>query len=186
MPPHPALCNGLYGSEGGWHSPIRVESATLQGGEPSAGTGYGSPPLRRRVLIAALVGVPLAALAAAAAVAWWPSSLPDPLRDAGRPSIAGPGDVAAPATSRRAWRADGDLSLRFTASIGNVGEGPFIVHAVRADDRGDWRVSQRFRERAGPTSEVPTEGDLIFGGHGHEHWHVHARSVVLAHPSRLP
>ncbi len=68
--------------------------------------------------------------------------------------------------------ADGDRSLRFTASIGNIGRGPFIVHAVRGDERGDWRVSQRFRERNGPTSERRTPGTLVYGGHGHDHWHV--------------
>ena len=125
----------------------------------------------RLALIAALVGLPLAALAAAAAVAWWPGSLPDPLPAPDDPVL--PDLALSPLNDFTAGvAADGDLSVRFTASIGNVGEGPFIVHAVRADDRGDWRVSQRFRERAGPTSELLTEGDLTFGGHGHEHWHV--------------
>jgi hypothetical protein len=129
------------------------------------------PRLPRRALIAALVGLPLAALAAAAAVAWWPGSLPDPLSAPDDPVL--PDLALSPLTDFTAGVADdGDLSVRFTASIGNVGEGPFIVHAVRADDRGDWRVSQRFRETEGPTSEVATEGDLTFGGHGHEHWHV--------------
>jgi hypothetical protein len=127
--------------------------------------------LPRRLLIAALVGLPLVALAAAAAVVWWPGSLPDPLPEPDDPVL--PDLALSPLSDFTAGVApDGDLSVRFTASIGNVGEGPFIVHAVRADDRGDWRVSQRFRERGAPTSEAPTPGDLSFGGHGHDHWHV--------------
>ena len=64
------------------------------------------------------------------------------------------------------------VRLSFTAAIANVGPGPFIVHAVRGDQRGSWRVSQRFREQDAPTSEVVTPGDMVFGGHGHDHWHV--------------
>ena len=67
---------------------------------------------------------------------------------------------------------DGDQYVRFTAAIANNGPGPFIVHAARGDERGDWRVTQRFRERNGPSSEIPTPADLVFGGHGHDHWHV--------------
>ena len=55
----------------------------------------------------------------------------------------------------------------------NVGVGAFIVHAVRGDRRGPWRVSQRFDEPDGSTSETVTNGDVVWGGHGHDHWHVH-------------
>ena len=41
--------------------------------------------------------------------------------------------------------------LFFSASIANLGPGPFIINAVRGDERGRWRVSQRFRERDGAT-----------------------------------
>ena len=54
-----------------------------------------------------------------------------------------------------------------------MGVGSFIVHAVRADGRGRWRVSQRFDEADGSTSESVTKGDVVWGGHGHDHWHVH-------------
>lgn len=65
-----------------------------------------------------------------------------------------------------------ERQLFFSASIANLGPGPFIVNAVRGDERGQWRVSQRFRERDGSTSEVATPADMIWGGHGHNHWHV--------------
>ena len=67
----------------------------------------------------------------------------------------------------------GGAYVQFTAAVANVGVGAFIVHAVRADRRGSWRVSQRFREPDGSTSEALTEGDVVWGGHGHDHWHVH-------------
>jgi hypothetical protein len=36
--------------------------------------------------------------------------------------------------------------VSFTAAPANVGRGALIIHAVRADRRGGWRVSQRFDE----------------------------------------
>lgn len=127
--------------------------------------------MRRRLVIAALVAVPLGVLGAAAAVAWWPGSLPEPLPAPERPLL--PDLAMSPLTDIAAAVADdGDQYVSFTASIGNIGEGPFILHAARADDRGDWRVSQRFREQQATTTEMATTGDLAFGGHGHDHWHV--------------
>jgi hypothetical protein len=124
-----------------------------------------------RLLIGLLVGVPLLVLGLGVAWTLRSPSLPDPLeapRDPVLPDLA-----MSPLTDFIAGVApDGDQYVSFTASIGNVGRGPFIVHAVRADERGDWRVSQRFRERNAPTSELVTPGDMVFGGHGHDHWHV--------------
>jgi hypothetical protein len=34
-------------------------------------------------------------------------------------------------------------------------------------------VSQRFDEPDGSLSETITPGDVVWGGHGHNHWHVH-------------
>jgi hypothetical protein len=66
-----------------------------------------------------------------------------------------------------------DKYVEFTAAVSNVGQGPLFVHAVRADERGGWRVSQRFQEPDGSLSETVTSGDVVWGGHGHNHWHVH-------------
>jgi hypothetical protein len=65
-----------------------------------------------------------------------------------------------------------ERQLFFSASIANRGPGPFVIDAVRGDERGSWRVSQRFRERDGSTTELATPADMIWGGHGHNHWHV--------------
>jgi hypothetical protein len=86
--------------------------------------------------------------------------LPDlamsPLRDISGVHIEGEGDY-----------------VQFTATVSNVGVGPLIIHAVRGNRRGSWRVSQRFAEPDGSTSESVTKGDVVWGGHGHDHWHVH-------------
>lgn len=127
--------------------------------------------MSRRLLIALLVGVPLAVLGAGIAWTLRTPSLPEPLAPPQNPVL--PDLAMSPLTAFTTGVApDGDQYLGFTASIGNVGPGPLILHAVRADERGDWRVSQQFRELDAPTSEVVTPGDLTFGGHGHNHWHV--------------
>ena len=86
-----------------------------------------------------------------------------------------------PASGSRAT----DDYVQFTAAVSNVGVGAFIVHAVRGDGRGSWRVSQRFDEPDGSTSESVTKGDVVWGGHGHDHWHVHLGRVLLAHATGL-
>jgi hypothetical protein len=126
---------------------------------------------RRAAILVLAAAVPLAALGVAAAVTYWPSSLPEPLAAPNDPIL--PDLAMSPLTDVAAGVApSGNQYIAFTASIGNLGSGPFIVHAVRADERGDWRVSQRFREHDAPTSEVVTPGNMVFGGHGHDHWHV--------------
>ncbi len=126
-----------------------------------------------RRLLLLLVGVPLAALVGV--FAWsllrtpsLPELLPapvsallpdlamSPLRDISGVHIEGEGDF-----------------VQFTATVSNVGVGPLIIHAVRGNRRGSWRVSQRFAEPDGSRSESVTKGDVVWGGHGHDHWHVH-------------
>lgn len=126
---------------------------------------------RRAAFLAVAAAVPLVALGIALAVTYWPTSMPAPLAAPKDPIL--PDLAMSPLTDVSVGVApDGDQHVGFTASIGNVGPGPFIVHGVRANERGSWRVSQRFRERGGPTSETVTPGNMVFGGHGHDHWHV--------------
>jgi hypothetical protein len=86
-----------------------------------------------------------------------------------------------------ATRDGGQASLLFSASIANVGRGPLLVHAVRSSRwRENWRVSQRFDERDGSTTERVTRARLVWGGHGHEHWHVRfGASYSLEVPARF-
>jgi Lysyl oxidase len=67
---------------------------------------------------------------------------------------------------------DGTRKIFFTAAIVNIGDGPFRVHARRHGGGSHWLVTQLFRERDGSTSERVTPADLVWGGHGHNHWHV--------------
>ena len=68
----------------------------------------------------------------------------------------------------------GEKLLAFSATVANVGPGPLLVHAARVDERSDWRVTQRFMESDGSTSERLTDGAMVYGGHRHDHWHLRA------------
>lgn len=85
-----------------------------------------------------------------------------------------PNLVMAPlADVRVAWDDHGGRQILFSATIANVGDGPFVVHAQRAPGESRWLVTQRFREPDGTTSERPVpEARMVWGGHGHDHWHV--------------
>ena len=127
--------------------------------------------MRRRPLVLLLAALPVVAL-----VLWWsflrtpalPALLPKPVA-ALLPDLA-----MSPLQDISAVRIEGSGDyVQFTAAVANVGVGSFVVHAVRPDGRGRWRVSQRFDEADGSTSETVTKGDVVWGGHGHDHWHVH-------------
>jgi hypothetical protein len=63
--------------------------------------------------------------------------------------------------------------LRFSATLVNVGPGPAIVAAHRdLPFRDDWIVVQRVEDGAGGYSEREMGARLIFGGDGHDHWHI--------------
>lgn len=127
---------------------------------------------RTRVLLAALVAIPVVALSIWGVAEYWPKDPPPPLAEPRRPRLP---DLTMPALIELVGAVEqkGDeQQLFFTASIANVGPGPFIVHAVRGDERGAWRISQRFREPDGTTTEAISPGTVVWGGHGHEHWHV--------------
>lgn len=78
----------------------------------------------------------------------------------------------------------GRQQLFFSASIANVGLGPFRIHAVRGDERGAWRISQRFLEPDGTTTELEVPGTMVWGGHGHNHWHVRVGASYELHAAR--
>lgn len=63
----------------------------------------------------------------------------------------------------------GDWSLRFSSTLANVGDGPFILHAERTGDV--WLVEQEVAHTVGGRTE-PTNASLVWGGDGHHHWHI--------------
>lgn len=124
--------------------------------------------------VAALVALAaLAVVAAAVLVAFRVSGPPSP-------PLAAPIDPRypdmgmAPLSSLLVGQDDsGRTFLRFSATLVNVGSGPAIVAAHRAFPfSDDWTVVQRVEDAAGGYSERETGARLIFGGDGHDHWHI--------------
>ena len=67
---------------------------------------------------------------------------------------------------------DGTQSVRFGVMIVNQGEGDFLLRARRSNALADdWQVTQRIVDVGGYT-EKPSEATLVYGGDGHNHWHV--------------
>ena len=75
---------------------------------------------------------------------------------------------------------DGRTVLRYSTTIVNVGAGPFELHGSRTPTA--FNLAQRIFDSGGSFRDVLTPGSLVFGGDGHNHWHV--RDLVtseLAH-----
>jgi hypothetical protein len=71
-------------------------------------------------------------------------------------------------------QADGRRLLRFSAIIVNVGSGPMEVRSQRPNTSSSWSSQQVIYDDAGGSRTVATRGpvELIYGGDGHNHWHV--------------
>jgi hypothetical protein len=69
--------------------------------------------------------------------------------------------------------ADGRRLLRFSAIIVNVGVGPFELRSRRTDTSSSWSSRQVIYNDAGGVRSVATPSvQLVYGGDGHNHWHV--------------
>lgn len=68
--------------------------------------------------------------------------------------------------------AQGQVQLRFSATIVNVGAGPFELSATRPSADSAFSVSQRIAASDGTTTPSPVPAELVFAGDGHTHWHV--------------
>lgn len=128
--------------------------------------------VRRRGLVAA--AVVLAVLAAAVAITVFRASGPPPAPLAAPVDPIYPDLGMAPLTSILVGQDDARRAfLRFSAILVNVGEGPLLLAAHRNFPFGnDWRVVQRTDDRTGGYSERDTGERLVYGGDGHDHWHV--------------
>jgi hypothetical protein len=63
--------------------------------------------------------------------------------------------------------------LRFTAIIVNVGAGPIEVRSKRTSTSSPWTSQQVIYNDAGGSRTVDTPSvELVYGGDGHNHWHV--------------
>jgi Lysyl oxidase len=71
---------------------------------------------------------------------------------------------------------DGQWRLRFSAIIVNVGTGPFEFRARRSSTTSSWSTWQVIYDDAGGSRSVSTPSvQLVYGGDGHDHWHVKDR-----------
>lgn len=71
-----------------------------------------------------------------------------------------------------ATTAGGQKQLRFSATIVNVGAGPFELHADRPSTSDDWAVRQRTYFSDGSSTDSAVQVGQVFGGDGHSHWHI--------------
>ena len=68
---------------------------------------------------------------------------------------------------------DGTRTVRFGVMIVNQGAGDFVLRARRSSLLADdWRVIQRVSEAGGGYTETSSPATLIYGGDGHDHWHI--------------
>jgi hypothetical protein len=66
---------------------------------------------------------------------------------------------------------DGRLVLRYSTTVVNVGAGAFEVHGTRSSP-SEMSQAQRIFDSGGTFRDVVTPGGMVFGGDGHNHWHV--------------
>src|SRR5918997_264646 len=63
--------------------------------------------------------------------------------------------------------------LRFDSIVVNVGAGPFEVRGARAAGASTMEtVDQRIFDDTSGSRDVSTRATMVFGGDGHNHWHV--------------
>ena len=95
------------------------------------------------------------------------------LREAGGAAVGEPLlpdlTMSVPTDLRTEGAEAGGTVLRFTSIMNNLGAGDLIVDGVRED--GDWQLSQEVRHESG-SSKSSLDAGLVWGGDGHDHWHV--------------
>src|SRR4051794_6816954 len=111
----------------------------------------------RNVIVAAAI-----ALGAAACVSSGPPS-GTRLPDLAMPQILGLA-VSNPS--------DGTHALKFSTTVVNLGQVDFRLRATRPDATGAWTVSQVLPDRSDTLVAYRTNAGYVYGGDGHNHWHV--------------
>jgi hypothetical protein len=96
---------------------------------------------------------------------------PDP--PVGEPQL--PDIAPAPALDVRMTRADGRWRIRFSTILVNIGQGDFVLRARR--DAGEWAVVQDIVHSRGGARVVRSPAQMVWGGDGHEHWHIQRIAV---------
>ncbi|HEX3825993.1 MAG TPA: lysyl oxidase family protein [Sporichthyaceae bacterium] len=129
---------------------VALGAALLAGPIPPAGPTH---PVTHAVMTAAMVRAPA-------------DTDPDGLH---LPDLA----MAPTADLRVITSRDGHEQLRFTSTMVNLGQGPLVVAARRSAPGAPWEVVQQILAPDGyPEREIPLRLQPVWGGDGHNHWHV--------------
>ena len=70
---------------------------------------------------------------------------------------------------------DGRALMRFSTMLVNIGDGDFILRATRAAN--GWKVDQDVSYSESGAKVYRTPAKLVWGGDGHDHWHVRRIAV---------
>ncbi len=79
--------------------------------------------------------------------------------------------VPLPPADLHTKKIEGSWTVEFSSTVVNVGDGDFHVTAVQQLD-DSWTITQDIEHDGGGADHVPTSADAVWGGDGHEHWHV--------------
>jgi hypothetical protein len=86
-------------------------------------------------------------------------------------------DIApAPPQDPQIRHEDGRWVIRFSTTLINIGDGDFVLRATRAT-RGGWEVDQDVQYSKSGAKVYRTPAQLVWGGDGHNHWHVERIAV---------
>lgn len=87
----------------------------------------------------------------------------------GEPAL--PDFAPLPPTDLHTKQVDDGWTVEFSSSLVNVGDGDFHATATKGLD-GLWTVTQDIEYTDGGAEQVPSDADAVWGGDGHEHWHI--------------
>lgn len=98
------------------------------------------------------------------------NALPRPDPPVGQPLL--PDIVPAIPTDLRIENDQDRSFIAFSSILVNIGEGDFILRATRESEDAPWLVEQDVPYSTSGAQVVPLETPLVWGGDGHEHWHI--------------
>lgn len=91
----------------------------------------------------------------------------------GRPQL--PDIAPAPPQDAQITHEKGRWLLRFSTSLLNIGDGDFVLRAERVLD--DWTVYEDIQYSKSGARVLESRASLVWGGDGHNHWHVERIAV---------
>jgi hypothetical protein len=124
--------------------------------------------VKRIVVTAGLLAAFLALLSSACGGSGASISVKPPDPPVGKPVL--PDIAPAPPLNLELSKEKGRRLLRFSTLLENVGDGDFVLRASRVV--GDWQVFQDVQYSTSGAKPYLTPAQLVWGGDGHNHWHV--------------